>query len=85
MPNIDELCYLTQTDKVLKNTHPHKNFLIEIIDMGYLLLQPGQFYVFDSHMKFLKTPKNRNEWGFNNVLNIRYKIYGHSPIYSIKL
>ena len=71
---------------MIKNTHGKKIFVVEVIGYGYVMLSPGQFFVFDGNLELARTGKDVTNWGsLDKSSTISYRILGHSPIYPIKL
>lgn len=85
MPAIEDLKYLISYEKTLKNTHPQIPFIIEIIDKAYLILNPGQFYSFDGSMGYLTMTDNSIITKSGFFSDIRYKIFGHDPVYTLRV
>lgn len=71
---------------MIKNTHPTFTFVLEILEFGFLILHPGQYFVFDGPV--MEELVNNFD-GINTGLClsgvVRYKVYGHHPVYRIKI
>jgi len=78
--------FLVQQENVIKNIHIKTIFVVEVIGYGYVVLSPGQFFVFDGNLELARTGKDVTNWGsLDKSSAISYRVLGHSPIYCIKL
>lgn len=71
---------------MVKNTHPTFTFVLEILEFGFLILHPGQSFIFDgSVMEELVNNFDGIKTGLCLSGVVRYKVHGHSPLYRIKI